>query len=61
MKTPKFRVGQSVRFVGNPYQTNAPGRFTVERSLPEEHGEIQYRIKSATDGHVRVVVECEIA
>ena len=40
MKTPKFRVGQSVRFVGNPYQTNAPGRFTVERSLPEEHGEI---------------------
>jgi hypothetical protein len=61
MKAPKFKSGETVTVVASRYMSNAHGRFTVERRLPEEHGEIQYRIKSVTDGHSRVVMECEIA
>jgi len=43
------------------YMTKAQGSFKVVRQLPAEHGMNQYRIKSSTDGHERVVMECEVA
>lgn len=36
------------------------GRFEIVRLLPVEHGNCQYRIRSAMDGHERVVQESEL-
>ncbi len=50
-----------VKLIPSPYIRNSQGEFEILRVLPEEHGMHQYRIKSATDGVVRVVMESEIA
>ena len=61
----RYRVGQTVRFVKASRGTgtsNAPqGSFSVVRLLPEYLGNNQYRLKSTSDGHERVVGEGEIA
>jgi hypothetical protein len=56
----KFKVGQTVKIVPSGYITNAGGSFTVISALPEERGVYHYRIRSATDGHERVVTESEV-
>ena len=57
----KFKIKQAVEFVAI-YHTQKPlGRFEIVRPLPTEHGVLQYRIKSLTDGHERVVRESELA
>jgi hypothetical protein len=56
----KFKAGQTVQLVPSGYITNARGSFTIVCALPEEHGICQYRIKSVTDGHERVVTENEL-
>ncbi len=56
----KFKAGQTVQLVPSGYITNARGSFTIVCVLPEEHGICQYRIKSVTDGHERVVTENEL-
>jgi len=58
----KFSVGQIVRFSPDRQQTNsASGRFKVLRLLPEAASVLQYRVKSQTDGHERVVREDQLA
>jgi hypothetical protein len=57
----KFQAGQMVKLIPSPYIRNSQGEFEILRVLPEEHGMHQYRIKSTTDGVVRVVMESEIA
>jgi hypothetical protein len=57
----KFNLGQRVKLIPSAYIRNAHGEFEILRVLPEEHGMYQYRIKSITDGVVRVVMESEIA
>ena len=39
---------------------SARGRYTIVRLLPEEGNTPQYRIKSKTDGHERVVRETQL-
>ncbi len=56
----KFDVGQSVRIASGRNAVSAPGNFIVVRVLPTEHGIHQYRIKSETDGHERVVTEEQV-
>ncbi len=56
----KFSVGQIVRVIPNPNTRDARGAFRVVRVLPTEHGIHQYRIKSETDGHERVVTEGQV-
>ena len=56
MTTYKFKTGQTVAMVTGPR-----GQFKIVRPLPEERGINLYRIKSATDGHERVVMEGEIS
>jgi hypothetical protein len=56
----KFRVNQTVELVARDVQL-ATRRFAIVRPLPTEHGVLQYRIKSLTDGHERVVTESELA
>lgn len=60
----RYRVGQTVRFV-KASRTNSragtpAGNFRVVGLLPEYLGNYQYRLKSVSDGHERVVVEGEI-
>jgi hypothetical protein len=56
----KFKAGQLVRVLPNHNVSDARGSFKVVRVLPTEHGVNQYRIKSETDGHERVVTESEV-
>jgi len=60
MAAHKFKTGQTVQLVPSGYIGNARGSFTVVCTLPEEHGICQYRIRSTTDGHERVVTEGEV-
>ncbi len=56
----KFKAGQTVTVVARRYESRISGRFEIVRLLPEEHGSSQYRIKSLSDGHERVVMESEL-
>jgi hypothetical protein len=60
MAAHKFKAGQTVRVVPGPNVGSARGNFKVVRVLPTEHGINQYRIKSDTDGHERVVTESQV-
>ena len=58
----KFTVGQSVQFSPAAIDTAAArGNYTIVRLLPSETRDLQYRVKSATDGHERVVRESQLA
>lgn len=65
MDTHRYRVGQKVRFVkasrGSGLGGRPDGSFDIVRLLPEYYGTYQYRVKSTSDGHERVVGEGEIA
>ena len=57
----KFGVGQAVQFSPDRRDDrSARGSYTVVRLLPEEGSTPQYRIKSKTDGHERVVREDQL-
>jgi hypothetical protein len=57
MATHKFAVGQALYF--SPGHRDGKGRYKVVQQLPETGGIFQYRVKSETDGHERVVREDE--
>jgi len=58
----KFAVGQLVRLLADRYQISAArGSFKIVRLLPEAASVLQYRVKSQTDGHERVVREDQLA
>ena len=62
MRRHKFAVGQVVDFLPGPGDGNVPrGKYTVQRLLPGEAGDLQYRVKHAPDGHERVVLESQLA
>ena len=55
-----FKVGQTVRFTPGTHERSFAGLYRVVNRLPEERGEIQYRINSTKDDHERVVREGQI-
>lgn len=55
-----FKVGQTVRFTPGTHERSFAGLYRVVGRLPEERGEVQYRIKSTKDDHERVVREGQI-
>lgn len=58
----KFKVGQPVEFLPGPRDANVPrGRYKIQRLLPSETRDPQYRVKHAVDGHERVVPESQLA
>jgi hypothetical protein len=58
----KFKTGQRVIVATNNRGGEfRGGTFTVVRPLPEERGVCQYRVKSVTDGHERVVFENDLS
>lgn len=60
MATHKFRTGQQVTLAPNRNYGLRGGTFKVVRLLPEERGVCQYRVKSVTDGHERVLLESDL-
>jgi hypothetical protein len=59
---PKFKVGQSVTFAVNIMtRAAAAGAYVVTKQLPARGGEFEYRIKSRSEAHERVVRESELA
>ncbi|MBW4093723.1 MAG: hypothetical protein HIU82_21900 [Proteobacteria bacterium] len=58
----KFKVGQMVEFLPGPRDANVPrGRYKVQRLMPSETGDPQYRVKHAADSHERVIAESQLA
>ncbi|MBV8889352.1 MAG: hypothetical protein JO267_13525 [Alphaproteobacteria bacterium] len=62
MPAHKFAVGQAVQFSPDRHQDGLRGtRYKIVRLLPEADNAPQYRVKSQTDGHERVVREDQLA
>jgi hypothetical protein len=58
----KFAVGQTLHFSPSTFEgATGKGFYRVVRLLPAESGDNQYRLKSVSDGHERVVRESQLA
>ena len=57
MSRHKFRIGQSVYYLG---RESASGTYQVTQLLPPEGDEFQYRIKNEREPHERVTREHEL-
>jgi hypothetical protein len=61
MPSHKFQVGETV-YVRRAISRNVPsGAYVVTKRLPYNGREFEYRIKSASEAHERVVRESELA
>lgn len=58
---PKFKAGQTVNSIKSANSAIPQGRYQIVRLLPADGVVNQYRIKSVSDGHERVVRESELA
>jgi hypothetical protein len=58
----KFNVDQLVDYVpkGVSGLSVPRGAYKITKLLPERDGELQYRVKSAAEGHERVALESEL-
>ncbi len=57
----KFKVGQVVAFQPGARDANIPrGRYKIQRLLPSETRDPQYRVKHAVDSHERVMAESQL-
>jgi hypothetical protein len=56
----QFRCGQLVRYCCSIRYGAADGDYEIVRQLPDEEGELQYRIKSVREPHERVVKESDL-
>jgi hypothetical protein len=45
---------------GFPHRSAAEGDYKIVRQLPDDGGELQYRVKSVREPHERVVKESEL-
>jgi hypothetical protein len=59
MPTHKFHIGQTLFL--NPSLGVPGGAYVVPRKLPERNGEFEYRVKSVSEPHERVVREGELS
>ncbi len=57
----RYRVGQTVNFKPDRREQSARrGRYEIVRLLPAEGIDNQYRVRSVSDGHERVVRESQL-
>lgn len=62
MATHKFKIGETVELRPGRLDPNVPrGLYRIERLLPVESGNVQYRVKYTADGHERVVTESHLS
>ena len=58
----KFKIGQTVHYTSGPYgRGSGSDIYKVTQLLPSEGDDQQYRIKSASEPHERVVKESQLA
>jgi hypothetical protein len=58
----KFKVGQSVSYTSGPFgRGGGNSDYKVTQLLPPEGDDNQYRIKSASEPHERVVKESQLS
>ena len=61
MAAHRYAVGDRVELQPAPYDGTAPrGAYTIVRQLPNGMPDREYRVKSASDGHERVVQESRL-
>ncbi|MGG5810105.1 hypothetical protein [Falsiroseomonas sp. CW058] len=61
MKRHGFSVGQRVELVPGRMDGNMPrGVYTIVRQLPNDAADREYHVRSAQDGHQRVVRESQL-
>jgi hypothetical protein len=56
----KFKVGQTVDLVQATFRSAARGTYQIISLRPAEDGMTQYRIKSKSEAHERVVSESDL-
>lgn len=56
----KFKIGQSVRLAKASIDCAASGIYTIVAQLPDDRGDYQYRVRSASTSQERVVVESRL-
>jgi len=59
-RTHKFRIGQSVDLMPSTFRSAAKGQYEIVSLRPAEGGSPQYRIKSKSETHERVVAESDL-
>jgi hypothetical protein len=57
----RFKVGQKVHLIPNRLERHVPaGVYTIQRLLPVEGRDVNYRVKHVQDSHERVVSEAQL-
>ena len=56
----KFKVGQTVDLIPSTFRSAAKGNYEIVSLRPAEGGNPQYRIKSKSESHERVVAESDL-
>jgi hypothetical protein len=56
----QFQSGQLVRICRSIRYAAPEGDYEIVRQLPDEGGELRYRVKSAREPHERVVKESDL-
>jgi hypothetical protein len=59
-RTHKFKVGQTVDLIPATFRSAARGTYQIVSLRPSEGENTQYRIKSKSEAHERVVSESDI-
>jgi hypothetical protein len=61
LKSHKFTVGQTVRYIAGPLnRATADGTFKIVKLLPPDGDEHQYRIKNTEEAFERVAKESQL-
>lgn len=58
--THKFKVGQTVDLIPSIARSAASGHYEIVSLRPTEGESLQYRIKSRSEAHERVVAESDL-
>jgi hypothetical protein len=56
----KFKVGQTVDLIPSTFRSAAKGAYEIVSLRPLENGNLQYRIRSKSESHERVVNEGDL-
>ena len=56
----KFKIGQDVDLITSTARSAASGRYEIISLRPADGGDPQYRVKSKSESHERVVSESDL-
>jgi hypothetical protein len=59
-RTHKYKIGQSVDLIPSTFRSAARGNYEIVSLRPADGGSPQYRIKSKSESHERVVAETDL-